>query len=67
MTLTVDHRRMNGARVKLVFSIAADGAIESWRCEDPTTGAHVDLSTGDAFYAVSAMHQATERMARGAA
>jgi hypothetical protein len=67
MRLSISHRRMNGAGVKLVFTIAPDGAIESWRCEDPITGAHVDLSTGDAFYAVSVMHQATERMQRGAA
>jgi hypothetical protein len=65
--ITLHHRRLNGAAVMLVVTLAADGAIEFWRSEDPTTGASVELSSQDKWWAVLEIKRAAERVARGAA
>jgi hypothetical protein len=57
--------RMNGLLVRVTAYVETDGVIQYWKTQDPETGAHVDLSSGDKFYVLGAL-QHSLRM-RGAA
>ena len=57
---------LNGSReVTLNAWITLDGAIQHWEAVDPTTKAHVELSSIDCLHAIRALHRSV--MARGAA
>ncbi len=64
MKLTLTFDRLNGDVVALTAWFALDGAIQFWQANNPTTGAHVELSSADKWHAISRLNRAV--MARGA-
>lgn len=56
MRYTVHFTRMNGREAVAIADVDAEGAIGWWQIVDPTTGAHVDTTSGDKFIALGAIN-----------